>query len=188
MLIRIRDYSAEEICAGAQAGRELLARLLPLIGNEPPQPGPLFLDFTGVQVATASYLRESVFGLRDLLRARKSNLYPVLVNLTQHIRDELKLILPLWGEALLSCELQTDGVIKEVELLGRLDEKQQRIFTWIEERGQTDASELQQEFGASEGIQQTAWNNRLAALATAGLIVETSRGRSKSYRSLLRGD
>jgi hypothetical protein len=31
---------------------------------------------------------------------------------------------------------------------------------------------------------QTAWNNRLSALATLGLVVELSQGRAKRYRPL----
>jgi len=40
------------------------------------------------------------------------------------------------------------------------------------------------EHGESEGVKQTAWNNRLAALAGLGLVVELSQGRAKRYRPL----
>jgi hypothetical protein len=39
-------------------------------------------------------------------------------------------------------------------------------------------------YGESEGVQQTAWNNRLAGLANLGLIVELSQGRARRYRPL----
>jgi hypothetical protein len=40
------------------------------------------------------------------------------------------------------------------------------------------------EHGESEGVKQTAWNNRLVALAAMGLVVELSEGRAKRYRPL----
>jgi hypothetical protein len=63
------------------------------------------------------------------------------------------------------------------------DPKQKLTFEAVSERGETDAGELMRQNG--EGLKHaTAWNNRLSSLATMGLIVEISRGRSKRYRSL----
>jgi hypothetical protein len=39
------------------------------------------LDFSGVAVATASFLRESVIGFRDYARQALPNIYPVVANL-----------------------------------------------------------------------------------------------------------
>ena len=38
-----------------------------------------------------------------------------------------------------------------------------------------------------EKVGHTAWNNRLAALAGKGVVVETQHGRAKRYRPLLPG-
>ena len=40
------------------------------------------------------------------------------------------------------------------------------------------------EHGQGEKVKQTAWNNRLAALANLGLILELNQGRAKRYRTL----
>ena len=40
------------------------------------------------------------------------------------------------------------------------------------------------DYGKRKGVQQTAWNNRLAALAAVGLVVEVSAGRTKRYKPL----
>jgi hypothetical protein len=40
------------------------------------------------------------------------------------------------------------------------------------------------ENGKSEHVKQTAWNNRLAALSTLGLVIEINQGRAKKYRPL----
>lgn len=186
MVISIREQCDGSVCAGSHAGREVLGKLLALTSSEPASPSPLFLDFGDIEVATVSFVRESALALRDFLRGRKSNYFPVLANANQQILDELEIILSLKNEAFLHCHLQSDERVTDISLLGHLDEKLKHVFRVIQERGEIDAGELQREFGAAEGVQQTAWNNRLAALAAAGLVTETSRGRAKRYWSLLK--
>ena len=60
MRIGLRELEVSGVLAGARAGRRMLGRLLERVGNDPQEPELLFLDFDGVQVATASFLRESV--------------------------------------------------------------------------------------------------------------------------------
>ncbi|WP_448657761.1 hypothetical protein ACPVPU_09820 [Sphingomonas sp. CJ99] len=186
MIVSIRQQCDDAVCAGSHAGRELLGKLLALTSGEPQSPSPLFLDFRGIEVATVSFVRESALALRDFLRARKSNYFPVLANVNEQIQDEFEIILSLKNEAFLHCHLQSDGRVTNIKMLGSLDERLRHVFGLIQERGEIDAGELQREFGAAEGVQQTAWNNRLAALAAAGLVTETSRGRAKRYWSLLK--
>ena len=186
--LNIFEMMAGDICAGAQPGRQLLAKLITACSGSPAAAEPVFIDFRSVDIATASFLRESVLALCTLLRGRKSNYYPVIANANALIADEFSILLEPAREALLSCTLENAEAITKVSLLGRLEDKQIRVFDLVETRGETDAGELQQDFGASEGVQQTAWNNRLAALAGLGLIVEMSRGRAKRYSALLKGD
>ncbi|HMU22843.1 MAG TPA: hypothetical protein PKC48_11160 [Sphingorhabdus sp.] len=186
MMISIRDQCDDAVCAGSHAGRTVLGKLLALTSCEPSSPSALFLDFSEVEIATVSFLRESILAIRDFLRSRKSNYYPVLTNANQQIRDEFEIILSLKNEAFLHCHLESDGRKTNITVLGRLDEKIKHVLNVIQDRGEIDAGELQREFGAAEGVQQTAWNNRLAALAAAGLVIETSRGRAKRYWSLLK--
>ena len=58
MRFRLRDLADNEILAGAVAGRRILRLLLERIDREPTAPEPVYLDFQGVEVATASFLRE----------------------------------------------------------------------------------------------------------------------------------
>lgn len=184
MIVSVKDQTKTEICAGAVGGRELLSRLLALTTREPSAPEPVVLDFAAIDVATASFLRESVLAFRNIVRGRRSGFYPVLANLNELIREELQDLLQARSEAILSGEVDSQGHITSLKLLGRLDSKQQRIFDLVLERRELDARQLQREFGDSEGVKQTAWNNRLSALAMAGLVVELSEGRNKRYRPM----
>ena len=189
MKIDIHEIGGSEILAGALNGKKVLNKLLEKITNEPDSPEPIFLDFSSVQVATASFLRESVLTFRDIVRGRHSQFYPVLANIQKEVEDELIEILQWRGYVLISCVLGADDSVNAITLIGELSPKQQLTFDLVHEHGNaddgTDAGTLMSNYGDKEGLKRiTAWNNRLATLATLGLIVELSQGRAKRYRPL----
>ena len=164
----------------------MFAKLIKQANPQPAHPEPIFLDFLNVEVATASYLRESVLAFRDFVRGKRSMLYPVIANANEEIREELLMLAASSGDAIMSCLLSSDGKVSNPALIGSLDPKQQLAFDLVNQRGETDASELMRDFG--EGLRRaTGWNNRLASLAALGVIIEVSQGRSKRYRPVLAG-
>lgn len=187
MHILIKDLGDGDghVLAGALSGRKLCAKLMELTVREPNGPEPVFLDFDGVDVATASFLRESVLNFRDTVRRSRSNFYPVIANANDDIAEELNVLLSPRRDVLMLCSFK-DGESNSPRLLGDLDPKQQVTFELVKERGETNAAELHEHHN-TDAVEQTAWNNRLAALAGLGLIVELSRGRAKRYRPLLTG-
>jgi hypothetical protein len=184
MQVKLRALADIPVLSGALNGRTMLGKLLELAAAEPAQPEPLFLDFAGVYVATSVYLRESVMALRDIIRGRHSMLYPVIANANETVREELLEVLKSRGSAVMACALSGEGEVTQAVPLGELDPKQGVTFKIVHEGGLTDAADLMRKYGAAEGIKQTAWNNRLAALAALGLVVELSEGRAKRYRPL----
>jgi hypothetical protein len=126
--------------------------------------------------------------LRDIIRRRRSKFYPVIANANEAVLDELAELLGARGDVLMTCVLDEAGSVVSTTPFGDLDPKQQITFDRVREHGETDAGELMRLYGKGEGLtHSTAWNNRLAALAALGLIVELSRGRSKRYRPLFAG-
>jgi len=184
MRIYMSKLGNAEVLAGAVNGRKVFEKLLERTEKEPAVPEPLFLDFAGVNVATASFLRETVLAYRDAVRRRRSNFYPVIANANQVVEEELKILVSTGGDVLMLCLLDENELPHEPRLLGKLDPKQRLTFDLVQERGVTDAAELMREYGKGENIQKTAWNNRLAALAGLGLVVELVEGRTKRYRPL----
>jgi hypothetical protein len=187
MIIQLIVLEGTPILAGALGGRRTLHNLLDAAGKEPASPEPVFLDFMGIQVATASYLRESVLAFRDVIRGRRSKFYPVIANASDEVRDELEELLRPRGDVFMTCELDQTGKVSQPALIGDLDPKQKITFDLVCERGETDASELMREYGEQEGVKQTAWNNRLVSLAALGLIIEITQGRAKRYKPLFEG-
>ena len=189
MHIRMNELTNEGagVLAGAIPGRKAFTKLLEQAAEyEPSSPEPLFLDFAEINVATASFLRECIFALRNTIRSRRSNLYPVIANANKLVIDELAVLLAPRGDVLLLCLLDGKGEPCEPRLLGVLDPKQRITFDLVQELEETTAAELHKQCTV-DSVEQTAWNNRLAALAGLGVIVELSHGRAKRYRPLLKG-
>jgi hypothetical protein len=172
------------VLAGSGEGRTFLAQMVQKTGRDPAEPEAILLDFTGIKVATSSYLREAVVHLRDMLRSRRSNFYPMVANLGDAVMEELTMLLHDHGDAMLSCVIDEDGRLQNIKPIGRLERVQQRTFELVAEKGEIGAVEAQALF-PGETSTVTAWNNRLAALAERGLVVELSRGRLKRYRPVL---
>ena len=188
MKLDLKHLSGSSILAGAMQGRMALNKLLEQVALEPPEPEIIFLDFCNIRVATVSFLRESVFAFRDIVRSRNSAFYPVVANAVECIQDELVEILRIRHDALLTCTLTKSGAVTDAALLGELDPKQSLTFRLVCKHGETNAGTLMRDYGQAEGVKHpTTWNNRLAALAARGLVIEQTQGRAKRYRPLLEG-
>lgn len=171
------------VLSGAIPGRRLLSMLIAATRSAD-TPAPAFLDFDQIEVATASFLREAVIGFRDYSRQSLPNVYPVVANLSPAVTEELEFFVRARGDALWSCELDAHDRVVTAKLIGELDTAQRSTFEAVIELGAITAPELAIRF-ASQGIGPTAWNNRLSALATKGLLVERKQGKSKSFSPLL---
>ena len=173
----------DPILAGRLDGKRMFARA---IEEVPPQKVSfvVVMDFGNVDLATSSFMSEAVLPLREHLRARRPPVFLVVANLNEKVREELEELLSRLGEALLACEYTPGMEPKRIELLGTL--KPELLETWdlVRSKGETTAVELHSGT-ESDGIGPTAWNNRLAALASKSLVVEVPQGRSKKYRSIL---
>jgi hypothetical protein len=174
------------VLSGAVNGKAAFVGLIKAVTHEPVAPEPLFLDFKGVDVATASFLRESVFALKNYMRTTNSKYYPVVANVGDSVWDEMSVIAYAKNDVILSCILDDSNIASSPELIGSLDPKQKMTFDLINKLNGADANLLMEQFGESERTKSaTAWNNRLAGLATRGIIREFTYGRAKYYRPML---
>lgn len=173
------------VLAGSAAGRKLLAMLIDATpaGTAPEK---VFLDFAGVEVATVSFLRESVIGYRDFTRSSRQNIYPIITNPEPTVLEELEHLVKALNDVLWCCWLDAqDNVIRQ-QFIGELDPAQRQTFEKVRELGMSTAPQLADRF-PDTGIGTTAWNNRLSGLAAKGLLVETRQGKSKTFRLVLEG-
>lgn len=186
MRIQIKSLMGnQEVLGGTAEGRRLMGILL-LEVHEPSEPSPLFLDFEGVEVATASFLREGPMAFRQHLRSAGSKLYPVVANANDKVLDDLQLLLNDRGDAIFACTLSRRDAIRNVRLVGRLDEKQATTLDLVGRLREVDTATLIKH-ADDKSVKATAWNNRLAALVQKGLVMERARGRAKVFRLPVEG-
>jgi hypothetical protein len=183
--IPMAELAGSNVLAKAAAGRTALRKLLEVTEAEPNGAAPAFLDFTDVDAATSSFLRECVLGFRDATRMRRSHFYPVISNADEGVEDELNYLLAGRGEAMLACDLSRKNKVTRLHLLGQLDPKHRQTFDLVMHHGETDAGSLMRDYGEDEAVTRTAWNNRLATLSSMGLVIEVSHGRAKRYMPVL---
>jgi hypothetical protein len=184
LTIRVLRPGEEPILAGRLSGKRnflrVLEEILPFAA-----PTLLFLDFQGVELATSSFLSEALLPLRDHLRSSRPPAYVVVANLAENVAEELDELLIRSSDAVLACDLATNGDITQVRLIGRLEEKLLETFNLIRQKGAASAVELHAESQKSGGIGPTAWNNRLSVLTSKSLVMEIAQGRTKKYRPVL---
>jgi hypothetical protein len=188
MRIDMTEIAGAPVLSGAINGKAAFAAFVKIVDIEPKEPAPLFLDFRNVEIATASYLRESVFALKAYMRTRSSKFYPVVANVNDPVMDELSVLTNLTNDVIMSCKVDQNHNILSQELIGTLDPKQKMTFDLVSMSDQVDANSLMDNFGESEKTKgTTAWNNRLSGLVSKGIIREFTQGRAKFYRPLLEG-
>lgn len=184
MIVAVKQSLGSQVAAGAQAGREFSARVLTSLPDDVEVPTPVFLDFGEIEVGTASFLREGVIELRNAIRRRHPNLYPVVANANSIVLDDLLEVVRSKKDTVLVCTLDDEGQVLRWQRVGSLDPKQREAYELVQKYGETDAGELMRLHG---GVQHTtAWNNRLSALSALGLVFEVPQGRSKRYRAIAR--
>jgi hypothetical protein len=184
MRFAFEPFAADHVLATSQLGKKVFAAL---VGEAmaPTEPTLLYLDFSNVEVATTSFLRDSVVAFRNHARSHLGTLYPVVSNLSAGVREELHEFLRSRADALALCRLSAQEHPSHPEVIGQLDGKQLATLRAVVASAETDAVELGRQFASEESVGTTAWNNRLATLSAKGLLIETSAGRAKRYRPVL---
>ena len=181
-------FSVYELCgcqpilSGVRAGRHAFA-LMAAQATPPVSEETAYLDFSGIEVATSSFLRESVMAFRDYARSTLPYLYPVVANPSEAVTEELDFLLKHRKDALWSCRLSADDDVTEATVLGELDPGHRIAFDLVARLHAASAPELAAQGDA--GIGPTAWNNRLAFLASRGLLIERRAGKSKIFKPVL---
>lgn len=184
--MRISLYELAEhrhILTGSTPGRKMLAALIAATASAE-APEAVFLDFGSIEVATSSFLRESVIGFRDFARSSLQNIYPVVANASRDVIEELEFFARHRGDVLWACTINDEGMVSDASLIGELDPAQRATFDTVVRLGAATAPELAAQSGGV-AIGPTAWNNRLSALAAKGLLVERRGGKTKSFSPLL---
>lgn len=174
----------QPVLSGAGPGRQLFGKLVDA-ARAPSEPEPAYLDFQGVTVATASFLREGVIAFRDYARSTLPLLYPVVANASAPVTEEFEFFLRQRKDAFWACRLTETGTPCDPQLLGELDDAHRLTFALVARLGTATAPRLAAQ--SDEKLAPTAWNNRLSFLAARGLLIERKAGKTKTFTPVLEG-
>ena len=181
LVFRMSKYAQNGVLAGRLDGDTARQKLSAELGTVD-LPTIVVLDFSSVQLATASFLDEVVLQLRD--EVREKPIYLIGSNLSPPVEEELDALLYRAQDAFLIFKCAPGGVYSNPRLLGSLDSKLKDTYDRIKEKRESSATELHSESREQEKIGPTAWNNRLNSLVSKSLLVEIPMGRAKKYRPL----
>lgn len=185
MLLKMASYGhGEGILAGSIEGRKAFADLVQKT-QTPGKPEVFFLDFAGIDVVTTSFLRDGPLAYRNFAREHWPYVYPVAANLSAKVFEEFDGWLTERGDAFVICRTETGEDVTDVRLIGQIDGKVLIALQHVIAQGEIDVNYLADQ--DPEKVAKTAWNNRLAALAAKGVVIEFTSGRSKRYRPVLEG-
>ena len=182
--LSLKGFANNGVLAGSIEGQKVFRELLQNT-PAPTKPEVVFVDFSGVDVATTSFLRDGILAYRNHVRSTQPLLYPVCANLSSRVHEELQSFLQERNDALVACRLGEGGQVSDVELIGQIDGKQGVALRGVLDLGESDAPGLRTH--VAEEVAATAWNNRLVALVEKGILIEVSSGRNKRYRPVLEG-
>jgi hypothetical protein len=181
IVIPMSKYARSGVLAGRLDGDSARQKLVSELGGlDVPVIG--ILDFSSVQLATASFLDEVTLRLRESLMNKP--VYVIASNLSPAVEEELDALLYRAEDAFIAFKSAPDGQFNGGHLLGNLEPRLKETYERIREKGESSATELHSESRDSDKIGPTAWNNRLNLLASKSLLVEIPMGRAKKYRPL----
>jgi hypothetical protein len=181
MILPLRKLTASlSSLTGVSRARRLLSDLIAWTVDEQPT-GILFIDFDGINDASASFLRESVIAFRDWARSYVPELYPVLANISNGVREEFVTLLRDRGEAMPGCRLARGSEPVDPVVLGVLEPGLSETLTMIRDQGPVTLEDLRH----ASKTKPTTLSNRVASLIRQGFVVTTQEPKRRAYSFVL---
>ncbi len=184
---------------GLQHAAKLLSQLR---DTEIAEPGLIVrLDFTGVEFATASYLKSVVLGLTISgrlhagavepldLRAMESgafqplNVFPVIVGANEEVQQELDELFSGRNLPFVLGKAVAKGRFREGKVAGVLDPTALKTLKASTGLAEFTAYDLHERF-PKDAVNPTAWNNRLADLYKLRLMQRRRQGKFWKYQPI----
>lgn len=180
-VVDIRQLTGTDVLAGAKAGTTHLAKLVAATRSAKAE--AVVLDFSGVELATVSWLRDAVVGFRKHCVCASARIFPVAVGMSTGVTEEFSITLEACRETHLVGRIR-NGLLVDVGVVGELDHALADTLDVAVGLGTFEAADIQKH---REGLSLSALGNRLTSLEEKGLLVSERQGRSRRYRTILEG-
>lgn len=191
-------------CFGATLGQDHLEPLRERLTKMPIQSAQLVvLDFAGIEVVNASYLKAtSLWLLRcgmlqvEIEEGRRNlgapailpalNVCPLVASLSSEVAEEFDTLLRSERLPFLEAVQWERESILKARCWGPLDHALQNALEALSREGTSTATELCEKYPQRPSIKPTAWNNRLAELYRLRLVRRDRAGRQWLYSPISR--
>jgi hypothetical protein len=172
------------ILTGATLGDRHAASVRQLVLAQAEEQPTVLFDFKGLDFVSSSYIKAAVLvfvGEGISFRGSERYAFPVVSNVDEQWRDELGIVCR--SEELPALEVQkaSENSLLKARLVGEVDSTVLRTLDTLGQVGSGTAAQLA-EAAPQEGINLTAWNNRLAELFRLRLAHRVKEGRFLIYK------
>ena len=175
--VDVRQLTGSDTLVGKTDGQRDAPKFVNLVFGDDREESLLW-DWSGIEVATASYFATTLIPLMRMITSGELAKYFLLAGLNRNCLDELTLVLN--AEELVAMIVQMKGnKVASVDLVGKLDPVYVSTFREVVRHGAVSAAELfknSQHRGKSQ-IGKTAWVNRLTGLNRLRLLRKEKVGR-----------
>jgi hypothetical protein len=155
---------------------------------EAPDGSTVMFDWSGVDLATASYFGSAVLPIIRMTMMGDLDRYFVFVGLNQTALDELKLVLEFNGLVVLLGDVDRSGNVRNLRVLGKLESPYAETLKVVQEVESASASVLhKQQHRTGTRIGKTGWVNRLSHLYSLRLLKKHKVGRELVFETVQRG-
>jgi len=195
--------TATKIAAGAQTGKAHARLLLKRIGAAKiPESGLIILvSFRGIELATASYVKETILWLAicgrmhagalspseqrslDWSSLQPLNVFPAVSDANEDIQHEIDEVFARRGLPCVLVEEVNNDLILVAKILGSVEPTLARTIQAIEGSSDATADDLHRKC-PDEGVNITAWNNRLSELNRMRIARRRRDGKFWRYQPL----
>jgi DNA-binding transcriptional ArsR family regulator len=146
------------------------------------EPGLHAIDFDTVRLATVSWLREGPLALRKYAEVMRPDIFLIVTNLAEFVREELAVALEATGSVIVTADLSSQLRVRDPLLMGHLDPALRETLRAVEGQTEFDATSVSR---LLPRVGPSAASNRLAALETKRILKSERRGRTRVYRPVL---
>ena len=154
-----------------------------------PEASTVVLDWSGIELATASYFAATVVSLIRMSKLGELDRYFVLVGLNQTSLDELKLAIDVHDVMVLLGKLDRNGSPVDLRVFGKLETPYAETLEAVMSAQSASAGTLHDEqHRGKTRIGKTGWANRLSYLHSLRLLKKRKVGRELVFEALTGGE
>ncbi len=181
--IDVKELTGLDTLIGKTDGQRCMPKFVSIALNNMNEE-TLLWDWTGVQIATASFFAATLIPLLKMTISGELKKYFVLTRMNKNCLDELILVLEAEELVVMLAEMKGES-IRSVELIGHINRVYADTFTEVINRKRASAAELFRDSKntSKSRVGKTAWVNRLTDLNRLRLLKKEKVGREFVFQA-----